>query len=77
MICLDPPPEGSKLTTLNGDVYEYQRGSWSELKECSGVTAQWCPNHGACMCSEPWASMDDPGCPLHGGRSLHGRFTNG
>jgi hypothetical protein len=43
---------------------------------CTGVTAMWCPLHGACTCHWPVAfgqegPHDDPTCPLHAPDSPH------
>lgn len=42
-----------------------------EARECTGLSATWCPIHGDCECPEPAEGLDDPWCPLHGSRSLH------
>jgi hypothetical protein len=38
---------------------------------CTGVTAQWCPNHGTCACPDRARAMDDQACPLHRFDSPH------
>jgi hypothetical protein len=38
---------------------------------CTGVTADWCPNHGQCECADREVAMDDGGCPLHNSNSPH------
>lgn len=39
--------------------------------ECTGLTAQWCPVHGTCMCDRESDSWDWLGCPLHRQGSTH------
>lgn len=42
--------------------------------ECTGVAADWCPNHGTCTCTRgpnPGAQGDDPYCPIHGAYTSH------
>ena len=38
---------------------------------CTGMTAQWCPNHGDCTCPDIEEAMDSPNCPLHSRESNH------
>jgi hypothetical protein len=38
---------------------------------CTGLTAQWCPQHGDCACPDRTQAMDDPACPLHAPTSDH------
>lgn len=42
-----------------------------DWKECTGISATWCPNCGDCSCREPEFSRNDHGCPIHGTRSRH------
>lgn len=49
-------------------------------RECTGLTAHWCPNHGTCVCTRlnengarEWDSLDHQDCPLHGAGSDHPR----
>ncbi len=39
-------------------------------KQCTGITARWCPVHGVCSC--PDDSMDSDSCELHSVKSTHG-----
>jgi hypothetical protein len=39
--------------------------------KCTGVSATWCPIHGACTCKDP-RDLNDDDCPLHSERSSHG-----
>lgn len=48
-------------------------------RECTGVTAQWCPRCGDCKCGPRYEgdpdgprTLSDDGCPLHAPSSLHG-----
>ena len=52
--------------------------------ECTGLTAQWCPVHGDCVCHDDGIpelhiapTLDDPQCPLHKPGSDHGEITTG
>lgn len=38
---------------------------------CTGVSANWCPIHGDCICREPEESKSDDDCPLHSAWSDH------
>lgn len=42
-----------------------------EAPDCTGLSAQWCPNHGTCACPDREEAMDDPKCPLHSRTSSH------
>lgn len=37
---------------------------------CTGLTARWCPVHGACSCPRD-GDLDSPSCPLHAPGSDH------
>lgn len=39
--------------------------------ECTGVSANWCPVCGDCICENPEQSMSDICCPLHSEHSWH------
>lgn len=39
-------------------------------KECTGLTAAWCPIHGDCRCDRE-QSLDAWDCPLHKPESSH------
>lgn len=41
--------------------------------ECTGVSANWCPNCGDCCCANPQHSKADILCPLHAPDSEHAR----
>jgi hypothetical protein len=45
----------------------------SATTTCTGLTALWCPIHGACTCEEDgWdKGLDSPTCPLHSSASSH------
>lgn len=47
----------------------------TNVHECTGLTATWCPRHGTCTCSRDAggerAEMDNRECPLHGLDSDH------
>ncbi len=48
---------------------------WTEVNQCTGVAASWCPVHGDCECPRDedggaW-ELNDPDCPLHSPESTH------
>lgn len=48
----------------------------TELPECTGLSASWCPRCGDCACprddeGELLGDMNDRGCPLHAPDSTH------
>lgn len=42
---------------------------------CTGLSAQWCPNHGTCRCPDREEAMDGHDCPLHSHTSTHAEET--
>lgn len=42
-----------------------------ESRECTGLSASWCPVHGDCTCPEPLEALDADACPLHSDASSH------
>lgn len=49
-----------------------------ESRECTGVTATWCPIHGDCTCppDPDERYLNDDGCPLHDSASSHAEAEN-
>lgn len=43
----------------------------TDWQQCTGVSADWCPNCGNCQCPDREDRMDDAGCPLHRPDSPH------
>ncbi|MEQ7008406.1 hypothetical protein ABN028_19730 [Actinopolymorpha sp. B17G11] len=47
-----------------------------QAEACTGISAEWCPNHGTCRCPEDEhgnrPALDHPDCPLHAPESAHG-----
>jgi hypothetical protein len=41
------------------------------VTECTGISAVWCPVHGACCCKSR-DDLNDLQCPLHSPYSTHG-----
>ena len=42
-----------------------------DARECTGLSAVWCPLHGDCACPARDDTLDDPDCPLHNPQSSH------
>ncbi len=41
-----------------------------EARQCTELSAAWCPVHGGCVCDRE-NSLDDQDCPLHSVQSIH------
>lgn len=63
--------ELARLEAKRADLFNDDR----DWKECTEVSANWCPNCGDCTCPAPEDAKDDPGCPLHSPNGTHGQLS--
>lgn len=86
--CILPPDHGGTnhygFRVIRGSLPVYVSVSWLdpealrtladrvESRQCTGVSARWCPVHGNCRCSAVgYLGLNDPSCPLHAPTSAH------
>ena len=66
--CLEENGQGERAEFIR---VQCEIAAFPEGKDCTTVSASWCPVCGDCICPEPEYSRNHPECPLHSPHSLH------